>query len=78
MSVEIRYVEKEKQNAMKYVEKTAEKFMGEGKITHISLNKDLVGFANDQDARKFIDEVREKFGRDEILIKFKSFYKSRR
>jgi len=78
MSVEIRYVEKEKRGAMKYVEKIAEKFIGEGRITHISLNKDLVRFINDQSARKFIDEIRKEFGRYEILIKFKSFYKSRR
>jgi hypothetical protein len=78
MSVEIIYIEKEKRDAMKYVEKTAEKFIGEGKITHISLNKDLVRFVNDQSARKFIDEVRKEFGGDEILINFKPFYKSRR
>lgn len=78
MSVEIRYVEKEKQDAMKYVEKIVEKFIGEGKITHISLNKDLMRFINDQSARKFIDEVRKEFGRDEILINFEPFYKSRR
>jgi hypothetical protein len=81
MSVEMRYVGKEKQYAIKYIEKIVKKFIGEGKITYFEINKEnkgLVRFINDESARNFIGEIRNEFDREQILINFESFYKNRR
>jgi len=81
MSIEIRYGGEEKQNAMKYVKYLIEKFVGEGKVTHMELNKEnryLIKFKNDQSARNFIEEIRKEFDREQLLINFEPFYKNRR
>jgi len=77
----MRYVGGEKQRAVKCIGSIVKKFVGEGKITYFEIEKEnsgLVKFKNDQNAREFIDEVREEFDKEQVLIKFESFYKGRR
>jgi len=78
MSLQIKYVGDEKQKAMAYVQSKLEKFIAEGKITHLELNKGLFRFINDQSARSFIGEIRERFDKGQVSINFEKFYKSHR
>lgn len=77
----MRYVGNEKQRAVKFIGSIVKKFVGEGRVTYFEIgkgNRDVVKFKNDQSARSFIDEVRGEIDKEQVLIKFESFYKGRR